>query len=358
MPASQLRLDGVLAAQQPVHRLVHLVAGRIRDAQVRAEGDVVPPGQGRQLRLRRDHPGDDQRIGQVPLTAGRTQDAREPQLLRGGVHQGDMAVRAGPGNCQRRAGVDQRRAFEHRLDRVHRRGRQRRQVRQGFLADLPVRLAERPAQQPRLILPGLPGLRRMPAPHPVYMHPAGRLPPHKAIIPPLAGRYPGNRRLSCLQFLDRPGHLPRSRAGSAPKPAKLRPRLPAGAVPARPLPVLPALTQPVPAPLLGRRGRRRADRARPAPARPTAGPRAAGPRAADPRAAGARLPPRRLPAASAGCACGRSGDVFPMPSEPPLCAPWPGARFRGMTCPLPRRPNHLLDARGRLSEDLAPSAPR
>ena len=95
-----------------------------------------------------------------------------------------MAVRPGPGDLQRRAGIDQGRALQHRLDRIRCRGRQHRQVRQGFLADLAVGLAERAAQQPRLILADLPGLRRVPAPHPVYVHPACRVPAHEAIISP------------------------------------------------------------------------------------------------------------------------------------------------------------------------------
>lgn len=66
------------------------------------------------------------------------------------MHQRDVTVAAGPADAHRAAGFDEGRAFQHRLDRVDRGVRQRRQVRQGLLADLPVRLAERPAQQPRL----------------------------------------------------------------------------------------------------------------------------------------------------------------------------------------------------------------
>ena len=103
--------------QQPAHRLVDLIAGHVRDAQVRAEGDVIPPRQRRQLGLRRHHPGDDQGVGQVPFPAGRAEQPGQAQLPGGGVHQGDVTVRAGPGDAQRGSRVDQGPALQHRLDR-------------------------------------------------------------------------------------------------------------------------------------------------------------------------------------------------------------------------------------------------
>ena len=76
--AGQLRLDRVLPVLQPVHRRVDVIGGRPGHAEVGAQGGVVPPGQGGQLRARLDDPGDDQRQGQVPRPARRAQQGGQP----------------------------------------------------------------------------------------------------------------------------------------------------------------------------------------------------------------------------------------------------------------------------------------
>src|SRR5438034_3964767 len=45
VPAGQFRLDGLLPGQQPVHRGVHLVGGRVGQVQIDAECAVRPPVQ-------------------------------------------------------------------------------------------------------------------------------------------------------------------------------------------------------------------------------------------------------------------------------------------------------------------------
>ena len=71
--AGQSRLDRVLPVLQPVHRGVDIIGAGIGDAEVGAQGGVVPPGQGGQLGARPHDPGDDQRQGQVPLAARRAE---------------------------------------------------------------------------------------------------------------------------------------------------------------------------------------------------------------------------------------------------------------------------------------------
>jgi hypothetical protein len=61
-----------------------------------------------------------------------------------------VTVRAGPGDAHRGAGLDEGLAFQDRLDGVDGRSGQRGQVREGFLADLAVGLAERAAQPTKL----------------------------------------------------------------------------------------------------------------------------------------------------------------------------------------------------------------
>ena len=86
-------LDRVLAVLQPVHRGVDVIGGRLRDAEVGAQGGVGPPGQGGQLGAGGDDPGDDQGQGQVPLAARGTQQGGQPELGGHGVRGGGVAVR-------------------------------------------------------------------------------------------------------------------------------------------------------------------------------------------------------------------------------------------------------------------------
>ena len=67
--AGQPGLDRVLPVLQPVHRRVDVIGSRPGHAEVGVQGDIVPPGQGGQFLTRLDHPGDDQRQGQVPVAA-------------------------------------------------------------------------------------------------------------------------------------------------------------------------------------------------------------------------------------------------------------------------------------------------
>ena len=119
------------------------------------------------LEAGRQDPGDDQRVGQVPVPAGRAEQGREAELAGDRVHRGGVPVRPRPGDLERGVRVDERLAGQHRRGpRSIAAGGRARQVRQGFLADLAAGLAERAAQQPGLVLADIPGLRHMPAPHP------------------------------------------------------------------------------------------------------------------------------------------------------------------------------------------------
>jgi hypothetical protein len=192
MPGCQLLLDRVLAVLQPVHRRVDLISGRARDAQVGPQRGVGPPGQGGQLGRRGDHLRDDLRQGQVAFPARRPEQRRQPQFHRHGVRGGDVAVRRRRGDRDRLPGGHQPLALQGGLDRGHRLGRQRRQVRQRLVPDLaavPVSAAD----QHRLIHPPLPGLRHVRPPVPGYMH----------------------RAAACRHDQDHAGHLPAS-TGSTP----------------------------------------------------------------------------------------------------------------------------------------------
>ena len=167
--AGQFGLDAVLPGCQPVHRCVDVIGGGARDAQVAAEGDIGPPGQGGQLGARLDHPGDDQRQGQVPLAACRAQQRGQPEPGGHRVHRGDVPVRHGPGDGDRLPGRDQPLAFQGRLDRGGCLGRQCRQVGQRLMPDLAA-VPVGPADQDRLIDPPLAGLRHVGAFVPGYVH--------------------------------------------------------------------------------------------------------------------------------------------------------------------------------------------
>ena len=157
------------AAGQPVHRGVDVIGGRPGPPKIGAQGGIAPPGQGGQLRARPDHPGDDQRQGQVPLPACRAQQRGQPQFRGHGVHRGDVAVRQRPGDGDRLPGRHQPLAFQGGLDHRDRLGRERRQVRQRLMPDLAA-LAVGPAHQHRLIHPLFAGLRRIAALVPGYVH--------------------------------------------------------------------------------------------------------------------------------------------------------------------------------------------
>ena len=167
--AGQVRFDRVLPVFQPVHRGVDVIGAGIGDAEVAAQGGVVPPGQGGQLGARPDHPGDDQGQGQVPLAARRAQQDGQAQRAGHGVHGGDMPVRHRGGDPHRLPGRHQPLSLQRGLDRGHRLGRQRRQVRQRLMPD-PAAIPVGAAHQDRLIHPLLTGLRRIRPPVPGYMH--------------------------------------------------------------------------------------------------------------------------------------------------------------------------------------------
>ncbi len=118
VPAGQLRLDRVLPVLQPVHRGVDVIGGRPGYAEVGAQGGVVPPGQGGQFGAGLDHPGDDQRQGQVPLAASRAQQRGQAQLGGQGVHGGDVAMRQRPGDGDGLGGRDELPALQPGVDQV------------------------------------------------------------------------------------------------------------------------------------------------------------------------------------------------------------------------------------------------
>ena len=186
VPGRQSRLDRVLPGCQPVHRGVDVIGGRLLHAQVGAQGHIGPPGQGGQLRARLDHPGDDQRQGQVPGPARRAEQRGQPQLRCHGVHRGGVPVRHRGGDGDGLPGRHQPLALQGGLDRRDRPGRQRRQVRQRLVPDLAA-LPVGPAHQHRLIHPLLTGLRHISALVPGYVH---RTAAYRH-IPILSGTYPG-----------------------------------------------------------------------------------------------------------------------------------------------------------------------
>ena len=168
VPGGQRGLDGVLAAEQPVQRRVHLVGGRVGHPQVGGQGGVGPPAGGGQLAARAHHPGHQQRERQVPQPARRAEQLRKSQPAGGGDHGSDMPVRQRGHDLHRLAGTARRGEHlppQHRLDRVDGRVRQRRQVPQRLVLDLPA-LPEGAAQQMRPV-----GLRR---PRPIRVLTTGR----------------------------------------------------------------------------------------------------------------------------------------------------------------------------------------
>ena len=134
MTGRELGLDHVLPVLQPVHRGVDVIGGRVRDAEVGAQGGIGPPGQGGQLGAGLDHPGDDQGQDQVPLAARGAQQGGQPQLGGHGVHGGGVAVRQRPGDGDRAGSGVQLLAFRG-VDQVDDVVRQRGQVGDGLVLD-------------------------------------------------------------------------------------------------------------------------------------------------------------------------------------------------------------------------------
>jgi hypothetical protein len=132
----ELGLDGVLLVPEPVHRGVDVIGSRVRDAEVGAQGGVVPPGQGGQLGGRGDDPGDDQGQGQVPLAARGAEQGGQPQLGGHGMDGGGVAVRHRPGDGDGAGGGDELLAFEAGVDPVDDVAGQRGQVGDGLVLDL------------------------------------------------------------------------------------------------------------------------------------------------------------------------------------------------------------------------------
>ena len=180
MAAGQLGLDAILAVHQPVHRGIHLVGGRPRHPKVGAEGDVLPPADGGQLRARPHHPRDDQRIGQIPRPAWWAQQVRQAQLAGDGVHRGHVPVRRGACHLQGGVGVHHGPARQDQPQRRDRLVRQVRQVGQCLLADLAA-LPVGAAQQVPLVDPLGPVLASLMATRGLHVHRAS-LACHGAIL--------------------------------------------------------------------------------------------------------------------------------------------------------------------------------
>ena len=155
------------APASPSRRRCHRWTPRPRRG--RRPGWHRPPGQGGQLGGRGDDPGDDQRQGQVPGPARRAQQRGQAQFPGRRVHGGDVPVRRRGGDRDRLPGRDQPLALQGGLDRGHRLGRKRRQVRERLVPDLGAVPVGAPHQD-RLIHSLLSGLRRIRPPVTGYMH--------------------------------------------------------------------------------------------------------------------------------------------------------------------------------------------
>jgi hypothetical protein len=95
MLAGEFLLDLRLLRQQPVHRAVHVIGRRILHAEVSRERRVtgIPPPDGGQFRSRSHRPRHDQRIGDIPLPAGRAEQCAQPEFPRHEVRCGRVPVR-------------------------------------------------------------------------------------------------------------------------------------------------------------------------------------------------------------------------------------------------------------------------
>ena len=84
MSGRELLLDPALARQQPVHRRVKLILGRVGDPKVLRQRGGVPPAGGGQLGLGRNNPCGDQGADQVAFAARFGGDQRrKAQALHG-----------------------------------------------------------------------------------------------------------------------------------------------------------------------------------------------------------------------------------------------------------------------------------
>ncbi len=169
VPAAQRRLDRVLPPGQPVHRRVDVIGGRPGHPEVGAQGGIAPPGQGGQLRARPDHPGDDQRQGQVPGPARRAEQRGQPQFRGQACTAATCPCGSDPVTVTACPACTSRSPFKVASIAATASAWQRRKVRQRLmphLAAVPVGAAH----QHRLIHPPLAGLRHIGAPVPGYVH--------------------------------------------------------------------------------------------------------------------------------------------------------------------------------------------
>ncbi|MDA8067177.1 MAG: hypothetical protein M0T77_00980 [Actinomycetota bacterium] len=80
VPARETLLDLLLTFEQPVHRSVEIIVGRIVHAELFAERAGVKQTGARELRAWGEHPPEDHRETQIPLTRRCTiKQPREPQ---------------------------------------------------------------------------------------------------------------------------------------------------------------------------------------------------------------------------------------------------------------------------------------
>jgi hypothetical protein len=111
--------DGILAAEQPIHRGVDLIGGRAGHPQISAQSAIGPPAQGGQLACRPHHPGDDQGQHQITRPARLAQQRGQAQLVCHRRHRGDMPVRQRPGDAELATGRHQLRTLEASVDPVN-----------------------------------------------------------------------------------------------------------------------------------------------------------------------------------------------------------------------------------------------
>lgn len=93
MASRKLPLDGVLTAQEPVHRTVEVVLIGLLDAEGLRNRRLVPPARRRELALRTDDPGCDHGQHQVTLSASLCRDdLRQSQHVHRLLHRLDIPV--------------------------------------------------------------------------------------------------------------------------------------------------------------------------------------------------------------------------------------------------------------------------
>ena len=169
MLGREFLLDALLPAGQPVHGRVNLVRAGRGHPEIHGQGGVLPPpGRGR-FRAGSANPGDDQRQHQVPGLRRRPEQRRQPERRRLRPHRGDMPVRQGPHDRGPAVRRDQLLALQSGLDTGDHMVRQRRQVRDRLVADLPV-LTPRAPQIRRLVLTRFAVFVHMRLPHSDYVN--------------------------------------------------------------------------------------------------------------------------------------------------------------------------------------------